>query len=67
MPAPRTEIKVMKKAVKGYIKSYDIGVNSDKSALEELQNTRLVVSRSFIDVLDKMKGFKFVETRQVFH
>lgn len=57
----------MKKAVKGYIKSYDIGVNSDKSALEELQNTRLVVSRSFIDVLDKMKGFKFVETRQVFH
>ena len=57
----------MKKALKGYTKSYDVGVNSDKSALEELQNTRLVVSTSLIDVLDKMKGFKFVETLKVFH
>lgn len=31
--APRTKINVMKRALKGYTKSYDIGVKSDKDAL----------------------------------
>lgn len=59
--APRTKINQKRKALKGYTKSYEIGIKSDKSALEQLQNTRLAISRYFGDIFSEIGGFKVVE------
>ena len=62
IPAPRTKITEKSKALKGYIKSYEIAIKNDKDILEQLQNTRLAISRFFEKILNQNKGFKFVET-----
>lgn len=49
----------------GYTKSYEIELRFNRDALMELQNTRLVISRLFMTMLNNMKGFKFVETAVV--
>ena len=48
--------------MKGYTKSYEIAIKNDKDILEQLQNTRLAISRFFEKILNQNKGFKFVET-----
>ena len=45
IPAPRTKITEKNKALKGYTKSYEIAIKNDKDILEQLQNTRLAISR----------------------
>ena len=40
-------------------------MKSDRDALVQLQNTRLVISRLFGIILNNIKGFKFVETLKV--
>ena len=65
VPTPRTRIGEKRRALKGFIKSYDIGLKSDRDALVQLQNTRLAISRLFSTILNEMKGFKFVETLKV--
>ena len=65
MPAPRTRIGEKQRALKGFIKSYEIGLKSDRDALVQLQNTRLAISRLFSTILNEMNGFKFVETLKV--
>ena len=62
IPAPRTKIMEKSKALKGYTKSYEIAIKNDKDILEQLQNTRLAISRFFEKILNQNKGFKFVET-----
>ena len=62
IPAPRTKIMEKSKALKGYTKSYEIVIKNDKHILEQLQNTRLAISRFFEKILNRNKGFKFVET-----
>ena len=62
LPAPRTKIMEKSKALKGYSKSYEIAIKNDKDILEQLQNTRLAISRFFEKILNQNKGFKFVET-----
>ena len=62
IPAPRTKITEKSKALKGYTKSYEIAIKNDKDILEQLQNTRLAISRFFEKILNQNKGFKFVET-----
>ena len=62
IPAPRTKIMEKSKALKGYSKSYEIAIKNDKDILEQLQNTRLAISRFFEKILNQNKGFKFVET-----
>ena len=62
IPAPRTKIMEKCKALKGYSKSYEIAIKNDKDILEQLQNTRLAISRFFEKILNQNKGFKFVET-----
>ena len=62
IPAPRTKITEKSKALKGYIKSYEIAIKNDKDILEQLQNTRLAISRFFEKILNRNRGFKFVET-----
>ena len=48
--------------MKGYTKSYEIAIKNDEDILEQLQNTRLAISRFFEKILNQNKGFKFVET-----
>lgn len=47
IPARRTKIGEKRKALNGYTKSYEIGIKSNFSALEQLQNIRLAISRYF--------------------
>ena len=61
-PAPMTQIKQVDKALKGYTKSYEIGINNNKDPLLQLQNTRSDVKHHINTLLDEMKGLKFVET-----
>ena len=63
--APRTKIDEKQKALKGFTRSYEIGLNTDRDALVQLQNTRLAISRLFNNILNNTKGFKFMETLKV--
>ena len=63
--APRTKIGEKRRALKGFTKSYEIGLKTDRDALVQLQNTRLAISRLFNSILNNAKGFKFVETLEV--
>ena len=63
--APMTQIKQVDKALKGYTKSYEIGINNDKDPLEQLQNTRSAVKNHINTLLNEMKVLKFVETLKI--
>ena len=63
--AQMTRIKETDKALKGYTKSYEIGINNNKNPLEQLQNTRLAVKHHINTLLNEIKGLKFVETLKV--
>ena len=65
VPAPRTRIGEKQRALKGFTKSYEIGLKSDRDALVHLKNTRLALSRLFGTILNEIKGFKCVETLKV--
>ena len=65
VPASKTKIGEKRRALKGFTKSYEIGLKSDRDALVQLQNTRLAISRLFGTILNEIKGFKFVETLKV--
>ena len=40
VPSPRTTIEQVDKALKGYTKSFEIGIKNNKDTLAQLQNTR---------------------------
>ena len=63
--AARTKIGEKRRALKGFTKSYEIGLKNDREALVQLQNTRLAISRLFNTILKNTKGFKFVEAVKV--
>ena len=63
--APRTKISEKRRALKGFTKSYEIDLKTDRDALVQLQNTRLTISKLFNTILNNRKGFKFVETLKV--
>ena len=65
VPLPRTKIEQVKKALKGYTKSFEIGVKHNKDPLTQLQNTRKAVEYHTMKILTSMKGLKFVETLEV--
>ena len=65
VPAPRTKIEQTDKALKGYTKSYEISIKSNKDPLAQLQNTRKAIEHHAITLLNEMKGFKYVETLKV--
>ena len=64
-PLPRTKIEQVDKALKGYTKSYEIGIKNNKDPLAQLQNTRKAIEYHIIKILTSMKGLKFVETLRV--
>ena len=55
----------MDKALKGYTKSYEIGIKNNKDPLAQIQNTRKAIEYHIIKILTSMKGLKFVETLRV--
>ena len=40
VPKPRTKIEQKNKALKGYVKSFEVTIKSEEDPLEQLQNTR---------------------------
>ena len=65
VPLPRTKIEQVAKAMKGYTKSFEIGIKNNKDPLAQLQNTRKAVEYHIVKILTSMKGLKFVETLRV--
>ena len=65
VPSPRTKIDQVAKALKGYTKSFEIGIKNNKDPLEQLQNTRKAIEYHIVSILPSMKGLKFVETLKV--
>ena len=62
---PQTKIKQVKKALKGYTKSFEISIKNNKDPLAQLQNTRKAIENHIRNILKSMKGIKFVETLEV--
>ena len=65
VPTPRTKIEQTDKALKGYTKSYEIGIKHNIDPLIQMQNTRKAIEYHINTLLNEMKGFKFVETLKV--
>ena len=65
IPQPRTKIEQVAKALKGYTKSFEIGIKNNKDPLAQLQNTRKATEYHIVKILTSMKGLKFVETLRV--
>ena len=65
VPLPRTNIEQVAKALKGYTKSFEIGIKNNKDPLAQLQNTRKATENHIVKILTSMKGLKFVETLRV--
>ena len=65
VPTPRTKIEQTNKALKGYTKSYEIGIKHNIDPLIQMQNTRKAIEYHINTLLNEMKGFKFVETLKV--
>ena len=64
-PLPRTKIDPVAKALKGFTKSFEIGIKNNKDPLAQLQNTRKAIEYHIMRILKSMKGLKFVETLKV--
>ena len=65
VPTPRTKIEQTNKALKGYTKSYEISIKNNKDPLTQMQNTRLALNYRIANLLNEMKGLKYVETLKV--
>ena len=65
IPKPRTKIEQVANALKGYTKSFEIGIKNNKDPLAQLQNTRKAVEYHIVSILTSMKGLKFVETIKI--
>ena len=56
VPLPRTKIDPVAKALKGFTKSFEIGITNDKDPLAQLQNTRKAIEHHIRNILESMKG-----------
>jgi len=65
VPTPRTIIQQKDIALKGYTKSFEIGIKNNKDPLVEMQNTRKAIEQLVITLLNEMKGLKYIETLKV--
>ena len=65
IPLSRTKIEQVANALKGYTKSFEIGIKNNKDPLEQLQSTRKAIEHHIRNILKSMKGLKFVETLKV--
>ena len=53
------------KALRGYTRSYEVGLTNRQDPLIQLQNTRSVIKNNLLKVLNEMKGLKFNETLKI--
>ena len=53
------------KALRGYTRSYEVGLTNRQDPLIQLQNTRLVIKNNLLKILNEMKGLKFNETLKI--
>ena len=65
IPPPRTKIMQVNKALKGFTESYEVTVIDDKDPLVQLQKTRQKLGFYIKNILESMKGLKFIETLKV--
>ena len=72
IPKPRSdrplqipEIKELNGALKGHVKSYEIGLLDNLNPLNHFTKTRPLTESHLEDLLKTMKGFKFIETLEV--
>ena len=63
----KRKIKITEKAkaLKGYTKSFEIGIKNNKDPLKQLQSTRIGIKANIESILKSMKGLKFVENLKV--
>ena len=52
-------------ALRGFARSYEIGLINRQDPLIQLQNTRSVIKNNLLKVLNEMKGLKFNETLKI--
>ena len=65
VPLLRTKIEEKAQAMKGYTKSYEISIKNNKDPLEQLKNTRKAIENRIKNIIESMKGLKFVQTLKV--
>ena len=72
IPKPRTDrplqlpkIKELNRALKGHAKSYDIELQDNLNPLNHFTKTKALVESHLENLLEDMKGFKFIETLKV--
>ena len=53
------------RAMRGFTRSYEIGLTNRQDPLIQLQNTRSVIKNNLLKVLKEMKGFKFNEILKI--
>ena len=53
------------RALRGYTRSYEIGLTNRQDPLIQLQNTRLLIKNNLLKILNEMKGLKFNETLKI--
>ena len=61
----KIKINEKAKALKGYTKSFEIGIKNNKDPLKQLQSTRKGIKFHIESILKSMKGLKFVETLKI--
>ena len=61
----KIKINEKAKALKGYTKSFEIGIKNNKDPLKQLQSTRIGIKANIESILKSMKGLKFVENLKV--
>ena len=61
----KIKINEKAKALKGYTKSFEIGIKNNKDPLKQLQSTREGIKFHIESILKSMKGLKFVENLKV--
>ena len=52
-------------AIRGYTRSYEIGLTNKQDPLIQLQYTRVVIENNLLEILTEMKGFKFNEVLKI--
>ena len=62
VPLPRTKIEQTNKALKGYVKSFEVTIKSEEDPSKQLRNTRKEIEAKLKTLLSEANGLKAVET-----
>ena len=65
VPAPRTKITKLDKALKNAVKSYEVGIKNQKYPLRQLNSTNKWIETYLKRILNEVKGLKLVETLKI--